>query len=245
MNSLKRKGNYGIDAPFIPLSYALIGLVLLISSIVLIYRSHIWAFWLLVYSLFLLTCAFFFLHTSMKGKFEIWENIFSNLNIPENSKILDMGCGHGTVLIMAAKQLGKEGQAVGVDLWRKVDQSGNDRKATEKNAEIENVADKIVLHTADMMALPFQDNIYDYVFSNLAIHNIKNKQGREKAVREAFRVLKPGGTLVIVDIVRTKEYLNVLKDLSAANVSHTLAGWKGWWTGPWMPTHIIVAKKSK
>ncbi|WP_199876683.1 class I SAM-dependent methyltransferase [Bacillus smithii] len=91
----------------------------------------------------------------------------------------------------------------------------------------------------------FQDNIYDYVFSSLAIHNIKNKQGREKAVREAFRVLKPGGTLVIVDIVRTKEYLNVLKDLSVANVSHTLAGWKGWWTGPWMPTHIIVAKKSK
>lgn len=37
MNSLKRKGYYGIDAPFIPLSYALIGLVLLISSIVLIY----------------------------------------------------------------------------------------------------------------------------------------------------------------------------------------------------------------
>ncbi|WP_429729188.1 SAM-dependent methyltransferase [Bacillus smithii] len=68
----------------------------------------------------------------MKGKFEIWEDIFSNLNIPENSKILDMGCGHGTVLIMAAKQLGKEGQAVGIDLWRKVDQSGNDRKATKK-----------------------------------------------------------------------------------------------------------------
>ena len=52
--------------------------------------------------------------------------------------------------------------------------------ATLRNAEIEGVADRITLETADMTALPFPDNSFDVVVSSLAIHNIHSVEGRKK-----------------------------------------------------------------
>ena len=83
-----------------------------------------------------------------------------------------MGCGRGAVLLMAAQHL-TTGRAVGVDLWRTVDQSGNSAEATRRNAVAEGVADRVELHTADMTALPFEGNSFDLVLSSLAIHNIR------------------------------------------------------------------------
>ena len=75
-----------------------------------------------------------------------------------------MGCGRGAVLLATAKRL-PNGKAVGVDLWR-ADQTDNSPAATERNAEIEGVADRIELHTADMTALPFEDNTFDVIVSS-------------------------------------------------------------------------------
>lgn len=64
------------------------------------------------------------------------------------------------------------GQAVGVDLWRSQDQSGNDIQFTRVNAEHAGVADRIELHTADMTELPFADDSFDVVTSALAIQHL-------------------------------------------------------------------------
>jgi len=56
----------------------------------------------------------------------------------------DLGCGRGAVLLMAAQQL-TTGWAVGIDLWRGVDQSGNSVEATRRNAIAEGVADRVEL----------------------------------------------------------------------------------------------------
>jgi hypothetical protein len=76
-----------------------------------------------------------------------------------------LGCGRGAVLLLAAQHL-TTGRAVGVDLWRRVDQSGNSPEATRRNALAEGVADRVELHTADMTALPFEDNSIDVVVSS-------------------------------------------------------------------------------
>src|SRR5262249_58494312 len=95
------------------------------------------------------------------------------------------------------------GRAVGVDRWRKSDQSGNAADATRRNAVAEGVADRVGLYTADMAALPFADGRFDVVLSSVAVHNLKGRAGRDRAIGEAVRVLRPGGRLMIADIVAT------------------------------------------
>ena len=71
-------------------------------------------------------------------------------------------------LLLAAERLAT-GLAVGVDLWRKGDQSGNAAEVTMNNAVAEGAADRVELHTADMAALPFEDGSFDVIVSNIAL----------------------------------------------------------------------------
>ena len=143
---------------------------------------------------------------------------------------------------MAAQRL-TTGRAVGVDLWRRVDQSGNSAEATRRNAIAEGVADRVELHTGDMTALPFEDNSFDVVVSSLAIHNISGRAGREKAIDEAVRVLRPGGRLMIADIRATRQHQAQLAKIGMSDVTRRGLGWRFWWGGPWAATRLVTATK--
>jgi ubiquinone/menaquinone biosynthesis C-methylase UbiE len=133
-----------------------------------------------------------------------------------------VGCGRGAVLLMAAKLLPR-GRAVGIDLWKRADQSGNALEVTKRNAELEGVADRVELHTGDMRSLPFEDDSFDLVLSSLAIHNITDVTGRARAIDEAVRVLRPGGRLLIVDIGATSEYEARLRGARTGRAHPSLA----------------------
>src|SRR5262249_55537952 len=154
--------------------------------------------------------------------------------------LLDLGCGRGAVLLMAAKLL-TSGKSVGVDLWKTSDQSGNALEVTRRNAELEGVADRIELATGDMRALPFPDAAFDVIVSSLAIHNIPDEAGRAKAIDEAMRVLKPGGRLAIADFRSTQLYAERLRRLGIENVSTSRLGWRFWYGGPWGATTLVSA----
>jgi len=130
-----------------------------------------------------------------------------------------------------------------VDLWRKGDQSGNAEAATRRNAAAEGVADRVDVQTADMTSLPFDAASFDVVVSNLAVHNVKTRAGRTKAIDEAVRVLRPGGRLLIADLRATKEYQNHLAALGIRDVTRSNLGWRMWWSGPWLPTRLVTASK--
>jgi ubiquinone/menaquinone biosynthesis C-methylase UbiE len=131
--------------------------------------------------------------------------------------VLDIGCGHGLMLIGAAKRL-RDGKATGIDLWQKQDQAGNSREATLLNVRLENVADRVELVDGDARKLPFMDNAFDVVVSSWALHNIYNRTEREGAVREAARVLKPGGRILLIDIRHTGQYAKVLRQSNLSEV---------------------------
>jgi ubiquinone/menaquinone biosynthesis C-methylase UbiE len=169
-----------------------------------------------------------YLHSTLRGKFVVWADLLDQLHLRGDERVLDLGCGRGAVLLMAAQHL-TTGQAVGVDLWRRVDQSGNSLEATRRNAIAEGVGNRVELHTGDIRALPFEDNSFDVVVSSMAIHNIRGSAGRKKAISEAVRVLRPGGRLMIVDVRATRQHAAQLPTLGMSEVARRRLGWQPWW----------------
>jgi SAM-dependent methyltransferase len=176
-------------------------------------------------ALFILAILVFYLYATLRGKFVIWSELLNQLNPRGDERILDLGCGRGAVLLMAAQHLTR-GRAVGVDLWRSVDQSGNSAEATRRNAIAERVADRVELLTADMTALPLEDDSFDLVVSNWAIHNIRGRAGREKAISEAVGVLRPGGRMMIAYLRGTRQHQAQLAELGLTDVARRRLGWR-------------------
>jgi ubiquinone/menaquinone biosynthesis C-methylase UbiE len=182
-----------------------------------------------------------YIYATKAGKFEVWSRIFDDLKLQGDETVLDMGCGRGAVLLAAAKRL-PNGRAIGVDLWR-ADQTDNSPSATLTNAKLENVADRVELHTADMTALPLDDHSVDVIVSSLAIHNIPSHDGRRRALAEAMRVLRPGGRLAIADLWETRQHAAHLRERGWRNVQRRSVGWRMWYGGPWVSTRLVTATK--
>src|SRR3984893_5821636 len=197
--SPRRRGSYGIDAP---LASAFLAFLAALEVALAVISGSVRP---LLAALFILAILGYYLYTTLRGKFVVWAKLLDQLNLRGDERILDLGCGRGAVLLLAAQHL-TTGRAVGVDLWRSGDQSGNSAEAARRNATAGGVADRVELHTGDMTALPFEDNSFDVVVSSLAIHNIRGRAGRQKAINEAVRVLRPGGRLMIADIRATRQH---------------------------------------
>lgn len=122
--------------------------------------------------------------------------------------VLDVGSGRGLMVIGAAQRLhaAGNGRAVGIDLWRTEDQSANSPAAALDNARLEGVADRVRIDTGDARALPYADGSFDVVLSHWVVHNLDRSEDRLKALDEMWRVLRPGGVLVVADIACIAEY---------------------------------------
>jgi ribosomal protein L11 methylase PrmA len=118
----------------------------------------------------IVTTAALFIRTTRVGKFEVWAAILDGLRLRGDETLLDLGCCRGAVLLAAAKLL-PNGRALGVDIWR-ADQTNNSQQNTLRNAELEGVADRVEVRTADITDLPFPDDSVDVIVSSLVVHNL-------------------------------------------------------------------------
>lgn len=227
-------GRYGIEAPYYPAGFGLGGAALLAAA-----RSRGRRWLAPAAALFGQTALY--LHTTLRGKHVVWGRELDRLALNGDERLLDVGCGSGAVLIAAAKRLPR-GRAEGVDLWRSRDQSGNDPARTRENAHAYGVADRIQLHTADMTELPFPDASFDIVTSALAVHNISNSADRRRAVAEMARVLKPGGRLMLADILHISDYAG---ELAGAMVDLECRGLgvNYWYGVPWRPARLLTGTR--
>ena len=92
-HSPRRRGSYGLDAPFAPLVLASIATVLLAMAIL----AGRWKpFFPAVFVLVLLG---FYLHTTLRGKFVVWSQLLDDLHLQGDERILDMGCGRGAAIV--------------------------------------------------------------------------------------------------------------------------------------------------
>jgi SAM-dependent methyltransferase len=247
--SPRRRGDYGIDGDFRTVSprgqlavvaaitALLAGLTALFATVVDSRAASIVTG--LVTLAFVLAVASY-VHTTRVGKFVVWSRILADLHLRGDEEVLDLGCGRGALLTMVAELL-PAGRAVGIDLWR-TDQSGNSAAATLRNAELEGVADRVEVRTGDVTKLPFADDGFDLVVSNLVLHNLPTADGRRAALDEAVRVLRPGGRIVIGDLLHTADYRARLGELGLSDVGRRGLGRHMWWGAPFLPTRLVTGR---
>ena len=105
--------------------------------------------------------------------------------------VLDLGCGAGTDLLIAAQMAGPDGRAIGVDMTRSMLDRAD---ASARELALTNVE----LHESLIEALPIPESSVDVVISNGVIDLVPDK---EAVFDEIDRVLRPGGKLQLADVV--------------------------------------------
>ena len=118
-------------------------------------------------------------------------NPFALGRIEPGSTVLDLGCGAGTDLLIAAQMAGPDGRAIGVDMTRSMLDRAD---ASARELALTNVE----LHESLIEALPIPESSVDVVISNGVIDLVPDK---EAVFDEIDRVLRPGGKLQLADVV--------------------------------------------
>lgn len=131
-------------------------------------------------------------------------------------QVLDVGCGTGVLTQLAAKAVGLEGKVVGID--PSIPMINLARKSATRSKNQARFKLGVIEH------LPFDNECFDIVLSSLMLHHLPSELKRE-GLREIYRVLKPNGRLLAVDLDRPGHFLwwwvvwpQLLMPATAANI---------------------------
>ena len=140
--------------------------------------------------------------------------------------VLDLGSGGGIDVLLSARQVGPTGKAYGLDM---TDEMLALARENQRKAAVENVE----FLKGEIEDIPLPDNAVDVIISNCVINLSGDK---DRVLREAFRVLKPGGRFAVSDVV--------LRGEVPAEVRQNMLLWVGCMAGA-LQDHEYVAKLAK
>ena len=115
--------------------------------------------------------------------------------IAAGATVVDVGCGAGMDLLLAARAVGPAGRAIGVDMTEAM--AGRARSGARASG-----LTNVEVRLGDAMALPVDSGSVDFVISNGVLNLTPDKR---VAFGEVFRILKPGGEFLYADIVVARE----------------------------------------
>jgi arsenite methyltransferase len=236
------RADYGVDAPGVIRNLVLVGVALVVVGYLVRGGLHIGSGVVALHPMFYTiaaTCmveAVLMVAYARVGKFRHRDRILALHEWRGDENVLDVGTGRGLMLVGAALRL-TTGRAVGIDIWRGEDLTGNTEQAALANLRMERVDSRASLRDMPAQAMSFADNTFHVVVSNLCIHNIDARTDRDAACREIVRVLKPGGQALISDFKHTEQYAAAFRQ-AGCTVRRTGINLK---TFP--PLRVVVATK--
>jgi SAM-dependent methyltransferase len=132
------------------------------------------------------------------GRFQekVYDLIIQNLGTQGKGRLLDIGSGNG---VLAVKLAGAnpEAEVVGVDYWGKDWEYS--KTVCDQNARIAQVDGRVHFQKGDAAALDFPNEAFDGAVSNLTFHEVRSVADKREVLREALRVVKPGGGFAFID----------------------------------------------
>jgi ubiquinone/menaquinone biosynthesis C-methylase UbiE len=121
---------------------------------------------------------------------EFRDRLATLVDLAPGERVLDVGCGTGSLALACKRRVGRSGTVTGIDASPEMIERAR-RKASNKG-------DGIHFEVARVESLPFPNESFDVVLSTLMMHHLP-RVIRERCVSEMRRVLRPGGRLLVVD----------------------------------------------
>ncbi|GJD19989.1 hypothetical protein RIVM261_049450 [Rivularia sp. IAM M-261] len=115
-------------------------------------------------------------------------------------RVLDVGCGTGSLSLVAKKQVGTKGQVVGIDASEEMIEIAQP-KASQTNLDV-------TFQLGLIEGIPYPNQTFDVVFSSMMFHHLPGGDFKRQAIEQLYRVLKPSGRLVIVDVEPPTNWLH-------------------------------------
>jgi len=172
--------------------------ILTLIPLGLVYQIVMASLFALTFISFLFPLYSYFMFSQKGGNFQekVYDLIIRSLGARLQGRFLDIGSGNGVLAVKLAQQH-PEAEVVGMDYW------GRDweysKSICERNAQIGRVENRVHFQKGDAAALDFESDSFDGSVSNLTFHEVQSAPDKREVVREALRVVRPGGSFAYVD----------------------------------------------